>query len=68
MSGMTLSPWDEALETAVRLHAQRSRIAVVAVPHFLWTDGSGPINLHRLRSVPKRNRFRIISADNFGGV
>ncbi|CAE7230640.1 ycbU, partial [Symbiodinium microadriaticum] len=51
MSAMTLSPWDEALETAIRLHAQRSRIAVVAVPHFLWTDGSGPINLHRLRSV-----------------
>ncbi|CAE7554191.1 csd [Symbiodinium natans] len=46
-----LSPWDEALETAIRLHAQRSRIAVLAVPHFLWTDGSGPINLHRLRSV-----------------
>ncbi|CAE7270594.1 csd [Symbiodinium pilosum] len=51
LSGMVLSPWDHALEAAIRLHAQSTRIAVVAVPHFLWTDGSGPINLHRLRSV-----------------
>jgi len=49
ISWQGLSPWDQAVEAAIR--AQEAPVAVVAVPHFLWTDGSGPINLHRLRSV-----------------
>ncbi|CAE8612037.1 unnamed protein product [Polarella glacialis] len=44
--------WNEAIEACLQNEAAHGRrVAVVAVPHFLWTDGSGPIDLQRLRSV-----------------
>eukprot|EP00933_Yihiella_yeosuensis_P026342 TRINITY_DN20437_c0_g1_i1.p1 TRINITY_DN20437_c0_g1~~TRINITY_DN20437_c0_g1_i1.p1 ORF type:complete len:461 (-),score=60.74 TRINITY_DN20437_c0_g1_i1:356-1738(-) len=46
------SPWDKAIEACIQHEVGQGRqLSVVAVPNFLWTDGSGPIDLQRLRQL-----------------
>jgi len=45
-------PWTEAIEASVRkVQGGGGRIAVIAIPQFLWTDGSGPVDLSRIRAL-----------------
>ncbi|CAK9029999.1 unnamed protein product [Durusdinium trenchii] len=49
--GRSESQWNKALEESIRAEtAAGHRIAVCAVPHFLWTDGS-PVDLPHLRKA-----------------
>lgn len=41
--------WTGAVETQIsEIEASGSHVAVIAVPNFLWTDGSGPLDLARI--------------------
>lgn len=46
--------WTPAVEASMRAAAGRGEhVAVLALPHFLWTDGSGPLDLRRLGALCK---------------
>lgn len=68
------SGWDEALERCIRQESSAGqRVAVCAVPHFLWTDGSGPVDFARLRKVldelsPTKRSCLVVDATQSLGV
>ena len=50
-----------ALEARLReLKALGRRVALCAVPHFLWTDGAGPIDLKSLREARDQAVLEVI--------
>lgn len=60
--------WTEALLSAAAAFRRKGgRVAVFAVPHYLWTDGSGPVDLTRLgqfcREVNGNERRALLVVD-----
>eukprot|EP00434_Breviolum_minutum_P028962 symbB.v1.2.025620.t1/scaffold2498.1/size77700/4 len=66
--------WDVALEKCIRQEVAAGRhVALCALPHFLWTDGSGPINFLQLRQVldelsPRKRSCLVVDATQSLGV